>query len=465
MELPSGRKLYLGPRLRVLRRELGLNQTQMAEELGISPSYLNHLERNQRPLTAQMLLRLANTYDLDLREFVAGSADASVRDLQDVLADPLVRDMGVPRHEIAEVAENYPGVADAVARIYRALGDLRRMPDRVEQLGQTNVDAPPPVEWLRRVLEQNRKHFPALDQAAVDRSATFSDQPELLCAEITERLGNEFGVAVRILPQKVLPSTLRYYDFHRKRLMLSEALPFSSRLFALAFQFAGDSFAEQIDSGCEACAPPDQESRSLLKIALTSYAAAALVMPYGRFWGASEESGFDPEFLEGRFGMGFEQVAHRITTLDRQGPRGVPFFLLKLDSAGNVVKRLQVDGAPIPRFGGGCPRWGLHRALDVPGESLLRRIEADSGQRFVAMARGVARTPTKAPSVIVIGCHERHSARLAWSDVAGDVTPIGASCNVCVQPDCRERSMPPVTRALDLRSYVRTTAPYPFRLT
>ena len=53
------RKLYLGGRLRRLRRELGLNQSAMAAELGLSPPYLNHLERNQRPVAAQVLLRLA----------------------------------------------------------------------------------------------------------------------------------------------------------------------------------------------------------------------------------------------------------------------------------------------------------------------------------------------------------------------------------------------------------------------
>src|SRR3954468_10066786 len=111
MDHAPDRKLYLGPRLRVLRRQLGLNQTQMADELGISPSYLNHLERNQRPVTAQMLLRLTSTYDLDLREFVAGAGDAGAHDLQEILSDRLIRDIGIPRHEVTEVAENHPGAA------------------------------------------------------------------------------------------------------------------------------------------------------------------------------------------------------------------------------------------------------------------------------------------------------------------------------------------------------------------
>ena len=111
------RKLYLGPKLRVLRRELGLNQTQMAEELGVSPSYLNHLERNQRPLTAQMMLRLANTYDIDIRDFTASSQDGAASDLAEILSDALVRDIGIARDEVLEVAENYPGVSEAIGRL------------------------------------------------------------------------------------------------------------------------------------------------------------------------------------------------------------------------------------------------------------------------------------------------------------------------------------------------------------
>ena len=74
------RKLFLGARLKRLRRDLGLTQTRMAEDLGVSPSYLNLLERNQRPVTAQVLLRLAEAYDLDLKSL---SSDLSLVDATD----------------------------------------------------------------------------------------------------------------------------------------------------------------------------------------------------------------------------------------------------------------------------------------------------------------------------------------------------------------------------------------------
>lgn len=465
MVIAADRKLYLGPRLRVLRRELGLNQTQMAEELGISPSYLNHLERNQRPLTAQMLLRLAHTYDIDLREFVAGAHDAGSGDLQEIFADRLVRDIGIPRHEVMEVAENYPGVAEAIGRLYRALGDLRRMPDRVEQLGADPSAAAAPLDWLRSLFEHRRNHFPEIDEAAEALAGGMGAGPEALLRDIPARLQESHGISVRVVPQAVLVGALRHYDFHRRRLMLSERLPISSRIFALAYQLATEALAAPIEAAVEGASPPDDEARSLLKVALTNHAAAALIMPYSRFFAAAEESGYDLALLQDRFGASFEQVAHRLTTLDRQGQRGVPFFFLKLDVAGNISKRFAPDAAPVPRFGGGCPRWGMHRALWSRDELIVDRIEHVDGTRFLTMAKAVQRIGARTPAIVVLGCQEKHAARVACHTrvAAIEPTPVGVGCNICVRTDCAERSLPPVTRALDLRSYQRAEAPYPFR--
>src|SRR5260221_7515706 len=166
MALAPERKLFLGVRLRRLRRELGLTQTRMAEDLGVSPSYLNHLERNQRPLTAQILLRLAETYDIDIRSLSSDHDSAGAQDLSEVLADQFFRDLGIARHEIAEVAENAPGVADAIVRLYRAYADRRRLSDlgafdRSED-GQGAGPAVTPSDWVRDYIHSQRNFFPDL---------------------------------------------------------------------------------------------------------------------------------------------------------------------------------------------------------------------------------------------------------------------------------------------------------------
>jgi len=210
-------------------------------------------------------------------------------------------------------------------------------------------------------------------------------------------------------------------------------------------------------------APPDQEAASLARVAFANYAAAAILMPYARFLDAAEASRYDLALLQGRFGVSFEQAAHRLTTLDRQGQRGVPFFLLKLDATGNVAKRFAVDQAPLPRFAGGCPRWDAQRAFARPGAPVVDLIEHTNGARFITIATAL---PGLRPSLIILGTSEKHAAKLGWADaLAGkEPIPVGVACNVCTRPACPARSQPPVMRALDFQPHQRLATPFPFRV-
>ena len=463
MSTPADRKLYLGPRLRVLRRELGLNQTQMAEELGVSPSYLNHLERNQRPLTAQMLLRLAQTYDIDMRDFVAGANQAAASDLHAIFADDLVRDIGIPRHEVLEIAENYPSVTEAITRLYRALSDLRHVPDRVERLGSSKLASP--LDWLNDLLEQRRNHFPEIDAAAERLSAELGPSAATLQRALPEQLHQRYGITVEVMPQRALQGSLRFFDYHRRRLMLSELLPPSSRLFGTAYQLAIQALADEIEGVAARAAPPDQETARLLRLALVNYAAAALLMPYAAFAQAAEDSQHDLDLLAGRFGTSIEQVAHRLTTLGRQGARGVPFFLLRIDSAGNISKRIAAEAHLLARVGGSCARWDVHRALRLPGETVAQLVEMPDQTRFLTVARAMPRTAAPGMTIMVLGCEAKYARKLVYGDALDleRAMPIGPACHICERPECADRALPPVTRALDVHQYQRPTSPFPFR--
>ena len=462
----TDRKLYLGPRLRVLRRELGINQTQMAEELGVSPSYLNHLERNQRPLTAQMLLRLANTYDIDVREFVAGAGDAAGKALGEIFADPLVRDIGIPRHEVIEVAENYPGVSEAVGRFYRALVDFRRMPDMIEEIGSTRV-ASSPLEWMRGFTEGQANHFAAIDAAAEAIAAGLGDRPPQLQVDLAARLSTKHGIRVMDVPERLLADALRHYDFHRRRLMIAERLPAEARLFALAYQLCAVELAGLLRETAEKAGAPDEESRQLLLVMLTNYAAAALVMPYERFHNAAEESRYDLDLLEARFGVSFEQLAHRLTSLNRPQARGVPFFMLKIDVAGTISKRFTGEDFPFARFGGACPRWDIHATFRRPEEIVVQVIETPDEKRFFTLCKALPKSRdrnARSQSAIGLGCELKHAERLIHADAAKAApTTVGPACHVCEREACPDRALPPVTRSLEMSQHVRTASVYPFR--
>lgn len=467
MATPPARKLYLGPRLRMLRRELGISQTQMADEIGVSPSYLNHLERNQRPLTAQMLVRLANSYDIDMRDFVSGAASADGgAALFEILDDPLVREAGVTRGELLELAENYPSVAEALTRFHGALALFRRTPD-VDRIAAADTISTP-VDWLGGYLVARRNHFAGLESAAEALGANLADDPAVRAGELRVLLRERFGITVMVMPAASLGETLRHYDFHRRRLMLSERLPATSRAFALAYQLAASAFADAIQEQVARAEPPDGQAQSLLKIALTNYGAAALLMPYARFHAAAEESRYDLDLLCGRFGVSYEQAAHRLTTLDRSGARGIPFFMLRVDRAGNLSKRLTggEGGDAAARAAEGCPRWGVHEArADRTGGYW---IEMPDGQRLLTLIRQVA-SPGIAreggPLVVILGCDARHAARTAFDPGkrAPDIRGVGPGCRLCERAHCPDRAAPPVMRALDMSSIQRAASPYPFR--
>src|SRR5690349_445957 len=409
-------KLYLGRRLRHLRRELGLNQSAMAAELGVSPSYLNHLERNQRPVTAQVLLRLAENYDVDLKSFAAeGGEGTDAAQLSEIFADPMFGGLAVPRYELVEVADNAPAVADAVSRLYAALVELRRQPAAEEEAAALS-----PQSWVRDHIQAERNHFPYLEEAAETLAGALGD-PLTIAEPLRRRLREGFGIEARIVPPELLDGASQHYDLHRRRLMLSALLRAESRTFGLASQLALIEFRPLLEKMVEAAAPPDAPTRHLLHMSLANYAAGAILMPYAPFLAAAEAHRYDIDRLCALFGASVEQAAHRLTTLGRNNARGIPFFMLRVDSAGNISKRFAGEAFPFSRYGGTCPRWSLHRAFQTPDRVLTQIVETPDGQRFFTLARTVSRAvrldPREdSPLAIGLGCDLKYAPKLAYSD-------------------------------------------------
>jgi len=463
------RKLFLGGRIRRLRRELGMNQSAMAAEIGVSPSYLNHIERNQRPVTASVLLRLANTYDVDLKAFAAEGGEATGPDqLAEIFADPMFADLAVPRYELLEVADSAPAVADAVARLYAALGDVRRRPATAEEAEGASPLSP--ESWVRDHIQASRNHYPYLEEAAETLAGALGD-PLAIAEPLRRRLKEGFGIEARVVPPELIDGASQHYDLHRKRLMLSALLRPESRAFAMAYQLALIEFRPLLERMIEAAAPSDSPTRRLLHMSLANYAAGAIMMPYQTFLEAAERHRYDIDRLCAEFGASVEQVAHRLTTLNRSGARGVPFFMLRTDAAGNISKRFAGEAFPFSRFGGTCPRWNLHSAFQTPGRVVTQVVETPDGARFFTIARTVERAVRLDPRedsqlALGLGCDLKYAGKLAYADgldrAAPLVTPIGPACALCPRPRCPQRAAPPAGRTLTVNETRKTVSPFPF---
>ena len=470
----TDRKLFLGARMKRLRRDLGLTQTRMAEDLGVSPSYLNLLERNQRPVTAQVLLRLAEAYDLDLKSLSTDPESGSATGLSEVFSDQMFRDLAVARHEIAEVADSAPAVAEAIVRLYRAYLDQRRLTD-LGAIGRPEEGAASPSvvpsDWVRDFIQAQKNHFADLEEAAEALAGELAGEPLDFAVAARERLARRHGVAVRIVPVDVLPESVRRYDHHRKRLFLSEVLTGAGRSFALAYQLAILEHGALLDALADRAAPPDRPTRSLLKVSLANYLAAALLMPYAAFHEAAERTAYDIELVRSRFGVSFEQACHRLTTLSRPGARGVPFFMLRVDSAGNISKRFAGATFPFSRFGGTCPRWNIHTSFRTPGRIVTQIVETPDGQRYFTLSRTVSRIAAPyggddSELAIGMGCELKFAERLVYSrgiDLRDPVaTAIGPACRICERPACPQRAAEPINRTLTVDDFTKSISPYPF---
>jgi predicted transcriptional regulator/DNA-binding XRE family transcriptional regulator len=465
------RKLFLGARLKRLRRERGLNQSQMADELGISASYLNHLERNQRPVTAGILLRLAESFDVDVKTFASEGGDGGgATQLAEIFSDPMLADLGVSRYELVELADNAPGIAEGVARLYTAFRELQRQPVEDDTGGSDPRVLITPETWVRDYIQAQRNHWPELEDASETLGGALND-PLSVAEPLRRRLKEAWGVDVRVVGPEILEDASQHYDPQRRVLMLSSLLRPENRQFGIAYQVALLEFAPIISRMLEAARPPDPGSRRLLHMSFANYAAGAIIMPYGKFLRAAEEHRYAIDRLCAQFGANVEQVAHRLTTLGRSGAKGVPFFMLRVDPAGNISKRYAGENFPFSHFGGTCPRWHLHAAFQTPGQTIRQLIETPDGQRFFTISRTIER-PIRpdlrddALLAIGLGCDVKHASRIAYADgldlVNTPATPVGPACSICPRLQCAYRATPPAGRMLAVEENRKSISPYPF---
>ena len=457
------RAAYIGPRLRRLRRELALTQAAMAEDLEVSPSYVALMERNQRPVTAEMLLRLASTYAVDIADFAGGGANDLSDRLNDVLRDPMFTDIDLGSTDAADVAGGYPGIADAILRLHAAYreGELA-LAERTKQA----PSGPDPVAEARYFLGARKNFFPSVDDHAERLAALATDNGGL-----TAHFKKTQGFEVRLLPRDVMAGAIRRLDHHRRELVLDETLDGATRRFQVALQLAYIQLSDAIEATLAEGAFQSENGRRLARRALANYAAAAIIMPYREFQQTAEERRYDIEALSRRFGTSFEQTAHRLTTLQKHGQEGVPFFFIRVDAAGNISKRLDGAGFPFARHGGSCPLWSVHHAFRTPRQIVPEWLELPGGERFFSVARtvtagGGAYGAPRAERAIALACAEEHAKKLIYTDDPGLApsrpTPIGVTCRLCHRTGCAARAEPPIGRPVAEDMFRRPVAPFAF---
>jgi len=461
----------LGRRIHALRQKEGLTQAALATRLGISASYLNLIENDRRPLSANLLLALARTFSMDLRVFAPGEDAKLVADIMEAFGDPLFEERKLSESEVREFVAGSPEIARAVTHLHHAYTAARasaesiaaQVLDKHELLGVDRAGLA--AEEVSDLIQLHVNHFPELEAEAEQVWSEGKLEDQDLYEGLTRYLEKTHGVVVRILKLGEMEGTVRRFDSERRELQISEVLRRGSRNFQIAHQAGLLTCTSTLDRIARDPHLTSSGSRALCRVALANYFAGAVLMPYDTFFRAAEEERYDLDLLGHRFRANFEQVCHRITTLNRPGARGIPFHMVRIDIAGNISKKFSATGLRFPRFGGLCPLWNVPAAFLQPGVIRAQLDRLPDGTMFFSVARTIRkhRGGYHAPEVLYsvgLGCDVESAQRMVYSDgfdlknPAG-AAPVGITCRLCERLDCRARAFPSIYQPLRVDENVR----------
>ncbi len=476
MGTAEAKQMRLGAKVRGLRRQKGLSQVQLAERLEISPSYLNLIEGNRRPLPAGLLIKLAQIFQVDLHAFATDEDARLISDLLEAFSDPMFESYGITSTEMRELTTASPAAARAVLALHQAWRAQRETTEALatritdDEQGQTGAALPAPPEEVNDIIQKHLNHFPDLERAAEDLWKKAHLDRDELSSGLVRHLEKAHGVTVRIARWGEERGLVRRYDPDKRILSLSELLPTRTRAFQLAHQLALLAQQQRIQELSEDPALTTDESRALARVALANYFAGAVLMPYEPFLKAVHEERYDIEVIGRRFRVGFEQVCHRFTTLRRRGAEGIPFHMIRIDVAGNISKRFSASGIRFARFSGACPRWNIFAAFATPGMLRVQISRMPDGETFFCLARTVQKDSSgyraqQAIHALGLGCQIQYAREMVYSDGIdlgnlASATPVGVTCRTCERVDCDQRAFPSLRHRLRVDENVRTNSLY-----
>ncbi len=445
-----------------------LRQSEMAQRLGISVSYLSQLENDDRPLSDALLDRLAREFPLDWQDLGADSTEKRLIALREASADPLFAEALAPE-QLSRIAEQQPAFAErfiALHEAYRRTGQRLEMVD--EALAADNAGgARLPWEEVRDWFHFANNYVDPIDRAAerlANRLRRGTPSPSAEAME--QQLAAGFSVSVLYQSE----GALREFDAQMGHLLIDAAQPPETRRFQLAHQLAALALKAEILSVVSEAALRSAAARQLLFVGLCNYAAGAILMPYRLFRDEARRMRHDIDRLALVFDTSFEQTCQRLSTLQRADARGVPFFFCRVDMAGNITKRHSATRLQFARFGGACPLWIVHAAVAIPDRILVQLAETPDGVRYVSMAKGLVKPSgsfDRAPRryAVALGCEVSHADEFVYAagldpDTPHRVDRIGISCRLCPRTDCDQRAFPPNDRAILVDPDKREVVPY-----
>lgn len=410
-----------GSRIRERRLALGLKQATLAQEAGISASYLNLIEHNRRRIGGKVLNDLAATLGVEAQLLSEGADKVLLDDLRALAGE----DAEVDRVE--ELVGRFPGWA---ARLTEQARQIEALEQRLQRQNDRLTHDPVLSDRMHDVL--------AAVAAIRSTSSILVDNPDI-DVDWRARFHSNIDTESRRLAESS-GAMARHFD----RLM-SDGTGGSDPLEAVARMFEARGFhiaeiekdgPDAIDTVLEAF--EDAAARDLGRSFLMRYAQDAAALPMASFIEAGTACDFDPAALAARSGVPLVRVLRRLATMPRQV--GLPEFgLVICDAAGAVLLGKSCTGFALPRFGAACPVWPVFSALRQPEVPILQRVQTSDGAVFdaYAVAGGVGPARFDAPMVV-----QATMVLAAVERAPPGALPIGSTCRVCPREGCAARREP-----------------------
>ncbi|SMF73520.1 helix-turn-helix domain-containing protein [Candidatus Pelagibacter sp. HIMB1321] len=466
--------LKIGPKIKAFRRQLGLQANKLAEDLSISPSYLNLIEAGKRKIDGDLLLKICERLNIDLSHLNAKSDVNLENTISEILDDKLFEDLDILGPEVKDLVSTNPKIGKAIVR----LGDILKKKDhelinKIEKISGKIVDNRKnsfPGEVISDFLQEQKNYFPKLEEFANKVFDKVQKNNRTRYVALCDYLKSEYSIIVKdIIPEDNKPFS-KIYDKQKKELLLSDYSSLETKKLHAAAQIAQMGAMKEIDFYLSKFIFPSDESKNLTKVALLNYCGAAILMPYKPFHTECKKLKYDLELLQNTFATSFEQVAHRVTCLQDPKLPGIPFHMLRVDMAGNISKRFSLSGIEIPRYGGACPRWNVYSAFTRPGVMQVAVSKMTNGEKYVCIARtvekGIGRFgKTKSILSIGLGCEAKYAKDFVYTqnidtNSKSSEIPIGVSCRTCDRLDCSQRAFPPLHKKFDVDINTRGVSIY-----
>ncbi len=441
----------IGAKIKRLRRNKNISQADLAQNLGISASYLNLIEHNRRNITVDLLFKIAGFFSIDMADLAQSDDSQLFGDLMEVFGDDIFIDSDLTNQDIRDLAVNNPAIGRAILALFDKYRSAKSLSPNIEE---DNENSKTPfhqaTEAISDFIQENANYFPTLEKAAMRVREDVDMASENFMQGLTSYLLNVFGVRWRLANLENGQKSQLQND--GGLLEISNILPPETVKFTLCRHIGRLSAKSEIDKIINDSLLPEPEGKILGQKILAAYFAAALIMPYEEFYRLCKKYRYDIERLCLYFSASFEQVCHRMTSLNRPNMRGVPLHLIRTDIAGNISKRFSLSGLHIPRHSGACPRLNVYSAFLQPSRINIQLSQMPDGEVYFCIAKSFERgdyhfnAPKKHFS-IGLGCNIIHAKELVYSDgidlgKSAKIIPVGISCRICPRTNCLQRAYP-----------------------